>query len=107
MAVRGFELRHKVNYAIAAIWLTGGSTCTQKPPQRCFLQASESHLKQSDDIRQWCSGCQELYSHIHLAQVAMTVLNHMRVFGAVEGRDRTPAAFRAHVEVSRVDGHGH
>lgn len=70
-------------------------------------KVSESHLEQSEDIWKWCSGCKQSYSHIHLAQVAMAVLNHVSVFGAVEGRDRTPAASRADVEVSWVDGHGH
>lgn len=37
----------------------------------------------------------------------MAVFNHVSVFGSVEGRHRTSAAFSADVEVSRVDGHGH
>lgn len=47
------------------------------------------------------------YSHVHLTQVAVAVLDDVSVFGAVKSWDRTSGAFGANVEVGRVDGHGH
>lgn len=47
------------------------------------------------------------YSHVHLTQVAVAVLDDVSMFGAVKSWDRTSAAFGANVQVSRVDGHGH
>lgn len=47
------------------------------------------------------------YSHVHLAQVAVAVLNDVGVFGAVEHGDRAFVALGSDVVVGRVDGHGH
>lgn len=47
------------------------------------------------------------YSHVHLAQVAVAVLDDMCVFGAVKHGDWTLVALGSDVAVSWVDGHGH
>ena len=48
-----------------------------------------------------------MYSHIHLAQVAVAVLDDVCVFGAVEGGNRSSVCFGPHAVVGGVDGDRH
>lgn len=52
-------------------------------------------------------GSDEIYSHVHLAQVAVAVLDDVGVFGAVELGHRAAVALGSDVTVGRVHRHGH
>lgn len=58
-------------------------------------------------ITQLFCACRKWYSHVHLAQVAVAVLDNVGVFGAIEHGDWTPLTLGPDIVVSWVNGHCH